>query len=180
MPRTPPDPVVQEPREGFTALGRVLRTHGVRGELRVQPFQHGAPNLQRGRRIWVAEAQYTITAARPDREAWLLTFDRIRNREEAEALRGGLIEAPDASVLRADDESYFVHEIIGLEVVTDAGLRIGRIVDVLQPGANDVYVVEGPYGEVLIPAIGDVVQRIDVSAGEVHITPLDGLLDVPQ
>lgn len=143
-------------------------------------FQPGAPNLQRGCRVHIADRVFTVTAARLDREAWLLTLDLIHNREEGEALRGSLIEAPDEVVRRVDDESYFLHELIGLEVVTDTGERLGKVTDVLQPGANDVYVVQGPRGELLIPAIADVVQAIDVSGGEIRITPLAGLLDVPQ
>jgi 16S rRNA processing protein RimM len=64
-----------------------------------------------------------------------------------------------------------------LRVVTTDGEVLGKVVEVLQPGANDVYVVEGERGELLVPATAEVIERIDVSGGEISITPLAGMLD---
>ncbi len=102
----------------------------------------------------------------------------IGDRTVVERLRGELLEAADNDVLRDDDESYFVHELVGLRVVVTAtGEELGTVADVLQTGANDVYVVNGPRGEVLVPAIAGVIDAIDVSGGQISITPLPGLLD---
>jgi 16S rRNA processing protein RimM len=100
---------------------------------------------------------------------WLLSLSGVDSREEGEALRGALLEVPDAEVERADEESYFLHELVGLRVVTVEGRELGVLREVLQPGANDVYVVEGPEGEVLLPAIGEVVERVDVAGGVVVV-----------
>ncbi|HEY4668536.1 MAG TPA: ribosome maturation factor RimM [Tepidiformaceae bacterium] len=169
--------IPQEPRDGYTAVGRVLRPHGLRGEVRVQAFAEGAPNLQRGRRVWMGDRELTIVRARPDREAWILQFAEMKDRTDAEQYYEVLLEAPDSQVRRTDSESYFVHELIGLRVVTDDGRELGRVVEVLQTGANDVYVVRGERGEVLIPAVGDVVKQIDTRESFMSITPLPGLLD---
>ncbi len=180
-PRVPPrEPTSAEPREGYTALGVVLRPHGLKGEVRVFAFAEGAPNLQVGRRATIGEQEYRVVTARPDKEAWVLRLSGVGSREDAEAIRGGLMEAPDEDVERDDEESYFIHELVGIEVFTEAGERLGRITEVLQPGANDVYVVSGDRGEVLIPAIGEVVRAVDVGARVMRITPLPGLLDNPQ
>lgn len=101
----------------------------------------------------------------------------MTDRAVVEGLRGELLEIPDSEVLRDDDESYFVHEIIGLRVVTKDGRELGRVVDLMQPGANDVYVVEGPEGEILVPAIAEVIDEIDTGRGVLCITPLAGMLD---
>jgi 16S rRNA processing protein RimM len=69
-----------------------------------------------------------------------------------------------------------VHDIVGLTVEAEDGRRLGQIQEVLRTGANDVYVVAGPLGELLIPAIADVVQSIDLEAGRVVVRPLPGLL----
>lgn len=166
-----------EPREGFTAVGRVLRPHGLRGEVRVQAFAEGAPNLQRGRRVWLGNRELTIVRARQDREAWILQFNDMSDRTDAEQYYQVLLEVPDSQVRRIDSESFFVHEIIGMRVVTEDGREVGRVVDVLQTGANDVYVVRGERGEVLVPAVGDVVKKIDARESFISITPLPGLLD---
>ena len=165
------------PREGFTAVGVVTRAHGLHGELRVQAFAASAPNLQRGRRVFVRGERRTVTRARPDRGAWILQLSGLADRTAAEPLAGELIEAADADVRRDDSDSYFVHELIGLRVVTTDGRNVGLVTEVLQGGANDVYVAQGDTGEVLIPAVAGVVSAIDLSARVMCITPLAGMLD---
>ncbi|GMV85443.1 MAG: hypothetical protein AMXMBFR80_12990 [Dehalococcoidia bacterium] len=115
--------------------------------------------------------------ARPDRDQWIVKLSGLTTRTMAEGFHGELIEAADGDVLRDDAESFFVHELIGLRAVTEDGRQLGAVAEVIQTGANDVYVAVGEGGEVLIPAIGDVVRQIDLSAGLMVITPLPGMLD---
>jgi len=159
-------------------VGRVLRPHALRGEIRVLAYSASGRNLQRGRPVYLMGERRIIERARPDHEGWILKLSGIGHRNDVETLRGELLEAADNDVLRDDDESYFLHELIGLRVVISAtGEELGRVAEVLQPGANDVYVVRGEKGESLIPAIAQVIERIDVSGGEISITPLPGMLD---
>jgi 16S rRNA processing protein RimM len=166
-----------EPREGFTAVGRVLRPHALRGELRVEAFSQTARNIQRGRPTYLDGVRRIVQEARNDRGAWIVRLGGITDRTAAEHARGKLLEVPDAEVIRDDDESYFVHELIGLRVVTDTGQELGTIGDVISTGANDVWVVRGSNGELMVPAIADVIERVDTAAGVVIITPLVGMLD---
>lgn len=140
-------------------------------------FSPTARNLQRGRPVFVGGVRRVIMRARQDQEAWILKLEGLDDRSEVEALRGELLETPDREVIRDDDESFFVHELIGLRVLTTDGHDLGAITEVLQSGAADVYVIRGPEGEVLIPAIGEIVQSISVTDGVVRITPLPGMLD---
>lgn len=176
----PQFPPMAEPREGCTAVGRVIRAHGLNGELRVMAFVEGAPNLQPGRRIWIGGVPLRVLRLRPQGDGWILETDGLRSRTVAEAFGEQLVEVPDEEVKRASDDSYFLHELIGLRVVTVTGEELGELAEVLQPGANDVYVVRGPRGEILVPAIGDVVTSIDLPAAIMVITPLAGLLDGTQ
>jgi 16S rRNA processing protein RimM len=116
-----------------------------------------------------------VLRARQDREAWILKLEGLEDRTEVESMRGELLETPDREVLRDDDESYFVHELIGLRVLTDAGAELGNITDVLQSGAADVYVVRAAVGETLLPAIGEVIERIDLVSGTMTVRPQAGL-----
>ena len=154
-----------------------MRPHALKGELRVAAFSPSARNLQRGRPVYLAGVRRVVMRARPDQEAWILKLEGITDRGQVEPLRGELLEAPDAEVLREDAESYFVHELIGLRVVTEDGREVGILAEVMQPGGNDVYVVKAKYGEVLVPAIAEVIKAISVSEGRVVITPLAGMLD---
>jgi 16S rRNA processing protein RimM len=169
--------VENEPREGFTAVGRVLRPHGLRGEVRVEAFSPSARNIQRGRPVYISGVRRVVQEARNDRGAWILKLGGLTDRNAVEGLRGKLLETPDTEVMRDDDESYFVHELLGLRVVTTTGEELGTIAEVISTGANDVWAVRGERGEVLVPAIGDVVVSIDLSEGEAIITPLMGMLD---
>jgi len=166
-----------EPREGFTAVGRVLRPHALRGEVRVEAFSPTARNIQRGRPVYLDGVRRIVLEARNDRGAWILRLGGLTDRNAVESLRGKLLETPDSEVLRDDDESYFIHELIGLRVSTTQGEELGSIVEVTPTGSNDVWVVRGERGDVLVPAIGDVVVSIDISAGQAFITPLVGMLD---
>ncbi|MCC6961106.1 MAG: 16S rRNA processing protein RimM [Dehalococcoidia bacterium] len=156
----------------------MLRPHALRGEMRVLVYSPTARNVQRGRPVYLQGVRRTVEQARADHDQWILKLSGIGGRDAVESLRGELLEAADNDVLRDDDESYFVHELIGLRVVVSADSReLGRVVEVLQTGANDVYVIRGDGGEVLVPAIAEVIDRIDVSGGLISITPLPGLLD---
>jgi len=158
----------------------VAKPHGLRGEIRVAGFTEGAPNLQRGRPVHLDGNRYVVVQARPERDAWILQLNGLNDRDAVEGFRGFLLEAADGDVLRADPESYFVYELVGLDVVTAEGRELGKVVDVMQTGANDVYVVRGPGGEVLVPAIESVVREVDVLGRRLTITPLPGLLDEAQ
>jgi 16S rRNA processing protein RimM len=144
-------------------------------------FSPSARNLQRGRPVYLGGVRRTVLRAREDREAWIVQLEGLTDRTAAEGYRGELLEAADTDVLRDDDESYFIHELIGLRVETAAGIVVGELVDVMQPGANDVYVVRRPDGgEVMVPAIADVIDEIDTRGRVMRITPLPGLLDETQ
>lgn len=136
-----------------------------------------ARNLQRGRPVYLGGVRRIVERARADQEHWILKLSGLGSRNDVESFRGELLEAADNDVLRDDDESFFIHELLGLRVVTSKGDELGRVVEVLQTGANDVYVVRGERGEVLVPAISSVIDAIDVSVGVISITPLPGMLD---
>jgi 16S rRNA processing protein RimM len=153
----------------------VLRPHALKGELRVAAFSPAARNIQRGRPVYLGGIRRVVLRARKDREAWILKLEGLDDRAAVESTRGELLETPDREILRDDDESYFVHELIGLRVLTDAGAELGNITDVLQSGAADVYVVRGAVGETLLPAIGEVIERIDVVSGTMTVRPQAGL-----
>lgn len=167
----------EEPREGYTAVGRVLRPHGLGGDVRVKAFSETGVNVQGGRTVFLDGVRREVLRSRADKDAWVLQLEGITNRTAAEEYRGALLEVPDDEVARESEDSYFVHELIGLRVVTSGGEELGTIAEVMQPGANDVYVVQGPRGEILVPVIADVIDRIDVTGGVVVITPLAGMLD---
>lgn len=161
------------------AVGRVTRTHGVRGEVAVQPLSEVESRFQGGSVLLLGPAgdrRLTVREARSHGLRLLVRFEEIADLGEAESLRGRLllVRAEDAPPLPAD--RYWVHELVGLEVLTEMGRTLGKIREVLHNPANDVWLVEGDDGEVLVPALRDVIAEVDPMAGRVVIREVPGLL----
>lgn len=169
----------------FLVVGRVLRPHGVRGELRVRLLTGYPEHFLHLEQVGLghdAESPDDITLhdverARLHKEYGILKLADCDDRDDADLLREQFVMVPlgDAVPLEADE--YYHFQLVGLTMVTAEGETIGQVMEILETGANDVYVVNGPqYGEILVPAIDDVVQEIDLAARRIVITPLPGLL----
>ncbi len=92
------------------------------------------------------------------------------------ALQGCLVKTDPVNLPPKDEDEYFWFELIGIEVFTVDGRDLGRVAEVIPTGANDVLTVEGPYGEVLLPMIDDVVKEIDIERRRMIVDPLEGLV----
>ncbi len=167
--------------DDFLIIGRIVAPHGIRGEVKVRlTNEDDRPLLQNLETVYVDEADprpLNIVRVRFHQRHALVQFDQVTTRSEAEQLRGLYVLIPKAWAPPLDEDEYYVHQLLGLRVVTVDGEELGRIADVIFTGANDVYVVrDGPHGEVLIPAIGDVVRAVDLEAGEMRVVLIDGLI----
>jgi len=171
----------KQPEPRYLAIGRILRPHGVRGELRVEILTDYPERLSTLRTLYVGKDHrpFTLAGVRFHQDVMLLTFEECTTRDDADALRGAVVEIPRDDAVPLEEEEYYHYQLVGMQVETEAGDALGEIVEVFTaPGANDVFIVHGPRGEVLIPAIADVVIDLDIEAGRVVIRPLPGLLDV--
>jgi 16S rRNA processing protein RimM len=168
-----------EPR--FLAVGRVVGAHGVLGELKVELLTDDPHRFDRLELVYVGldgqEPQpRRLQGCRLHKGRALLLLDNCDDRDTAQAMRGTLIQVPLDEAIPLDEGEYFEHQIVGLEVRTVDGEVLGRVVEILYTGANEVYVVGGPgYREILIPAIDDVVQQVDLEQGQLVVTLLEGL-----
>ncbi len=118
-----------------------------------------------------------ILSIRTDRESLLISFEGISNCEEASMLRNATIEVDVSMMPELRKNQYYYHQIIGLSVVTVAGEMIGKVIDIMETPGNEVYVIQGMGKEYLIPAVKPIITAIDLNAGTMTITPIDGLLD---
>lgn len=129
--------------------------------------------------IWRRRADMrvlTVTEVRGDGRYYYLRFAQIVDRASAQELARGELVIPESELIPLPEGHYYLHEIIGLRVHDRVKGDLGRITEVLQPGSNDVYVAEGPLGQVLIPALKSVVLRIDLSGGSMEVELPEGLL----
>lgn len=170
-----PAPRDAQPTPGYITIGFVHAPRGLRGEFKVEPLTDFPERFERGATVYIEGRAYTVALSRNGPTGLLLQLDGITTRERAAGLRGRYLELPEAELAELSDDAYYRFEIVGLEVFDASGARLGRIADVLETGANDVYVVRDDESELLVPAIDTVVHEIDVAGGRMVIEMLDGM-----
>lgn len=169
------------PRSGrvqpeFLTVGRIVGPQGIRGELKVEPTTDFPQRFATGAELRVQGRLLAVESSRWQRGYVILKLATIDSIDEAEKLRGQSLEVPNSSAQTLPQGQYYVYQIVGLEVWTTAGEHLGEVAEVAPTGSNDVYVVRGPRGELLIPAIEDVVKEIDLERGRITIEAVEGLL----
>lgn len=120
--------------------------------------------------------QYEVKRARLHKGHFILELDGVTDRNTAEALVGCEVSVEKGELPVLSDDEFYHSELIGMEVVTDDGKRLGRITEIMPTGSNDVFVVKGAYGEVLIPSIEACEIKIDRAANTLTVHLLEGLL----
>ena len=149
--------------------------HGIQGELSIEPMTDFPDRFMPGAVLFAGEAKYTVRAVRTHKRALLVALVGITTRNQAEFLRGKLFEVPEGDLPDLDEDQYFRFEIVGINVVDESGTPLGHVVEVLETGADDVYIVRDDESELLIPAIDSVVKEIDVAAGSMVVELIPGL-----
>jgi len=161
----------------FLAVGRVLRPHGVRGELRVEIHTDFPERFGIYRQVYLGPGYvpYEIEGHRFHQGRVLLKLREVIDRTAAEVLRGQWVYiAVEDTVPLAKGEVY-LHQMLGLRVETVENEDLGEVVDLIETGANLVYVVRGVQGEILIPDIPNVIEAIDLEAGKLIVRLIEGL-----
>lgn len=160
-------------------IGRVLRPHGNRGELRVLPLTGFPERFLCLHKAFVGSreeyVQYEVTAVSLHGGVALVCLSGIDNRDAAEGLRGLDMMVPESERVELPPDHYFVYELIGVQCYKSDGSLVGRVTDVLQTGANDVYVIEGNDGVHLVPGVKAVVKEIDTKAKRMVVDWIDGM-----
>jgi len=170
-----------EPR--YLSVGRVLRPHGVRGELRVEILTAYPERLAQQAHLYLARPdspeavrRYLVEGLRFHREILLLKLDGCDDRNAADRLRGMLVQVPVEEAVPLEEGEYYLFQLVGVRVETESGEWLGQVTEVIETGANDVYVVRGPRGELLLPALDDVVLELDLEARRMVVHLLPGIL----
>jgi len=162
------------------AVGRINATWGVKGHVKVTAMTDNPTRIATGARVYVDGVPRIITDVRYPRGYPVVLFQGFNSANDAEALRNAIIEIDEAELPELPEGEYYVHDLIGLSVVTTDGRDLGRVTDVLRTGSNDVYVVH-QHGrrDVLIPALEGVLLDVDLSEGRMVVEAVPGLLDEP-
>ncbi len=148
-------------------IGEVLKPQGVKGELKIRPITCLPERFEGMTQVYLKVGDQFVArkvrTTRIDPDAVFMMFDGIKDRDQAESLRGELLYVDRAHAVKLPKDAEFIIDLIGCRATDDSGREIGELRDVLQPGGNDVYVFKGPMGEVLVPALKSVVLAVDVA-----------------
>ena len=164
-------------------IGKVLRVHGVRGDVKVQSLSDVPGRFDTLTKVTLAGPDGTrremeIRSSRRMVNDYLIAFEGIDTAEAAAPLVGSLLQIADDQVAPLPDGQYYQHDLLGIEVRTEEGMPLGTLAAIFPTGANDVFVVQGKEGrEHLIPATKEVVRAVDVAGRLMTIRRMPGLLE---
>ena len=154
----------------YLLIGEITKPQGVQGELKLRPITCDPSRFENMDYAFLKEGEgyrrVNISVRRAGADAVFLRMEGVNTRNDAEEMRGTLLYIDRAHAVELDEDSTFICDLMGLKGVLTDGGEIGKIIDVMQPGGNDVYVFKGKRGEVLVPALKSVVVKVDLAAGE--------------
>lgn len=165
-------------KDKLLLVGKVVGVHGIRGEVKILPY--GDCDKKSWKELHLSKQGQTIicevTANRPHKAVILTSLKGYNDRNSADELVGSDVFVDKTAVPLLPKGEYYHFQLQGMEVMTDQGKKVGVVTGIFPTGSNDVYVVKGASGEILIPATNDVVLKIDVEAGKMTVHLLEGLL----
>lgn len=169
--------------DAMIVVGRIARPHGLRGEVAVDLETDFADERFRpGQVMFSAGAagprELHITAARFHKGRPLVTFEGVGSVEQADALGRGELRMPGEALGPLPPATYFHHDLVGCEVVTEAGTAVGRVVRIEGPTNGSLLVIAGRKGEILVPLVEGICVSVEPAARRIVVAPPEGLLDV--
>jgi 16S rRNA processing protein RimM len=176
------EPDVENKEIDLIPIGKVVKTRGVRGEVKAIVYS-GVPDILVTREDVILEdrtgrrRRLKIIKARPHQKALLIQFEGFDSIDEAQEIVDGVLLIDRLSLGELQEGEFYWFEIIGMQVYDREGNYFGRIKNILQTGSNDVYISEDAGREYYIPAIKDVIVEISRSKNSILIDPLEGLFD---
>lgn len=175
-------PTPSEPQ--YLLIGEILRPHGVIGEVRMRVITHYPERLPQLKVVYLAPSidspqvtPYSIERMRMHQGYALMKFKGIDDRDQADRLRQLVVMVAIGDAIPLDEGEVYLYQLVGLTVQTESGETLGKLTEVLETGANDVYIIDSPkYGEVLIPATEKTIRSTDINTGIMIVALPDGLL----
>ena len=155
----------------FLTIGEITKPHGIKGEVKVFPLTDDIQRFKKLKRVFIDGQEVKISYVTVGHDRAILRLEGIDSVEDAEKLRKKLLVVPREEAVRLEEDAYFIEDLKDCTVYDEEGLELGKVAEVIQTGANDVYWIKKPK-ELLIPAIRDVVLSVDVEAEKIIIKPI--------
>lgn len=174
--------------EKWYTVGKLVNTHGIRGEVKVWP-QTDFPEIRfaKGNQLTLFDEEkggrvvVEIVTARLQKNVYIVKLKGFDNINDVEKYKGWTLKVSENELVDLDEGEYYYHQIIDCKVVTEDGEELGKVTDILSPGANDVWVVKGKGEngrpkEILLPVIDEVLREVDVANKTITVHLLEGLI----
>ncbi|MCS6834615.1 MAG: ribosome maturation factor RimM [Anaerolineae bacterium] len=176
--------MTERPQPHYLILGEIVRAHGVIGEVRLRLVTDYPERLRQLKTVYLGRdplkpnAQaHELASVRLSSDHCLIRLRDVNDRNQAELLRGLLVMVKIEDAVPLEEDEFYAYELIGMSVQTHDGLSLGTIREVMETGANDVYIINSPdYGELLVPAHGETILKIDLETRTITMSLPDGLL----
>lgn len=172
--------------EKWFTVGKVVNTHGIRGELKIlSQTDFAEDRFASGNKLLMvneesgATLEVKVISSRANKNVYILKLEGFTDINAVEKYKGWVLKISADQQLELEEGEYYYHEIIGCRVVTEEGEELGTISEILSPGANDVWVVDRPKGsgkQLLLPVIDDVLVNVDTKEKIVTVHLMEGLI----
>ena len=167
--------------EDMLQVGVITQTHGVRGEVKVFPTTDDVNRFKKLKQVILDTGKETmpleIQSVKFFKQFVILKFKGIDNINDIEKYKRCSLYVTREHAVALEEDEYFIADMIGMEVCTEDGNIFGTLKDVIETGANDVYVIENAeHGEVLVPAIKECIRSVDIEKWQMMIHLMDGLI----
>ena len=167
----------------YVELGRIVKTVGLRGELKVYPLTRTPQDLSKYPSLILRSdsgqlTEFTVENFRVQKQIAIIKFKSIDHIEKAERYIGNEVGVFEDHLPETQDGEYYIRDLIGMDVVSDAGKQLGVVSDVLELSANDIFQVAADDKELLIPALSDVIIDINLDKRRITVRLIEGLIDL--
>jgi 16S rRNA processing protein RimM len=169
--------------ETLLLVGKVIKPHGVKGLISVWSYARTIESFLYSDTVFFKlehqePLKYKVLDVSPHKKTFLMRIKGVETFEDADRLRGSDILVDKKLLVKKSDDEYYWFELINMKVFLDSGRYLGAIREIIPTGSNDVFVVRQDDSEFLIPAIHDVIEKVDLNKGEMIIRAIDGLLEL--
>ena len=162
-------------------VGQIVNTFGIKGEVKVMPFTDDITRFDDLEKVYVKtkkeEKLYKIQNVRYHKNMVLIKFENIETPEQAELLRNAFLEIDREDAIPLEEGTYYIADLIGMEVYSDDGNKLGIVEDIYNTGANDIYVVKDDLGkQILLPGIKEVIKEVNLDTEKITVHLIPGLI----
>ena len=164
----------------YIEIGKIVNIHGIKGEVKLYTYTDDINALKKLKKVYLEKknglTEYKVESSKINKQFLILKLEGIDTPEEANKFRDIYVKRERKSNENLGEDTFYIEDLIGIDVYDENSNFIGKLTEVLSPGANDVYVVKNDKDEILLPAIKDVVLDVDLENKKMVVHIMEGLI----